>query len=71
MQFGTVGSCWQPLIPEGQALGEVCLAGCVWEACTRLPVLCKWLARLSSVPFLEIGALVFHKIEALNGIKGY
>lgn len=71
MQFGIVGSYWQPLITEGQALGEVCLAGYVWEAYTHFPVLCKWLAPLSSVPFLQIGALVFHKIEALNSRKCY
>lgn len=69
MQFGIVGSYWQPLITEGQVLGELCLAGCVWEAYTRLPVLCKGLTPLSSVPPLQMGALVFHKIEALNSIK--
>ena len=68
MQFGIVGSYWQPLITEGQALGEVCLAGCVWEAYTHLPVSGL---HLSSVPLLQIGALVFHKIEALNSVKCY
>lgn len=38
MHFGIVGSYCQPLITEGQALEELCLAGYVWEACTHFPV---------------------------------
>lgn len=65
MKFGMVGNSWQPLIPQGQALEEVFGRLRVGSS----PTSCSAFAPLSLVLLLPIGALVFHKIKALNSIK--